>query len=148
MDRKRVGIVVFENVEVLDFCGPFEVFSTTRLNEQTRRTETSPFEVLLVAASRDTITTTGGMQVLPHFAFDECPRLDILVVPGGWGTRKEIDNSATLDWVRSQAAKVETLACVCTGRCYLGKPDCLMVFAPPHTGVILTGCASLVQKWS
>jgi hypothetical protein len=46
MERKRVGIVLFENIEVLDFCGPFEVFSLTRLNEERRREETSPFEVL------------------------------------------------------------------------------------------------------
>ena len=54
MKRKRVGIVLFENVEVLDFCGPFEVFSATRLNEEKRREEPSPFEVLLVAEHPDT----------------------------------------------------------------------------------------------
>jgi hypothetical protein len=48
MNRKQVGIVVFENVEVLDFCGPFEVFSLTRLKEEKRREEPSPFKVFLL----------------------------------------------------------------------------------------------------
>ena len=49
MNRKRLGIVVFDEIEVLDFCGPFEVFSVTRLNEERRREDPSPFEVLLVS---------------------------------------------------------------------------------------------------
>jgi len=61
MDRKRVGILIFPNVEVLDFCGPFEVFSVTRLNEGARREEPSPFEVLLVAETTDTVVATGGL---------------------------------------------------------------------------------------
>ena len=63
MNRKRVGILVFPDVEVLDFCGPFEVFSVTRLNEELRREESSPFEVLVVAEKAGTIVTTGGLKV-------------------------------------------------------------------------------------
>jgi transcriptional regulator GlxA family with amidase domain len=70
MERKRVGIVVFEDVEVLDFCGPFEVFSATRVNEEKRREELSPFDVLLIAERSAPVTTTGGMKVLPHYAFE------------------------------------------------------------------------------
>ncbi len=120
MERKRVGIVLFENVEVLDFCGPFEVFSVTRLNEAKRREEPSPFEVLLVAEKPDAVTTTGNMKVIPHYAFENCPRLDILVVPGGWGTRKELNNPVMLEWLRARAAEVETLTSVCTGSMLLG----------------------------
>ena len=63
MERKRVGIVLFEDVEVLDFCGPFEVFSETRVNEEKRREEPSPFEVLLTAERSGPVTTTGGPPV-------------------------------------------------------------------------------------
>jgi len=91
MARKRVGIVLFEDIEVLDFCGPFEVFSATRLNEESRREEPSPFEVLLVAERPGPVTTSGGMTVLPQYLFDNCPRLDVVVAPGGWGTRKRIE---------------------------------------------------------
>ncbi len=120
MERKRVGIVLFENIEVLDFCGPFEVFSVTRLNEEKRREEPSPFEVLLVAERLDPVTTTGNMKVIPHYTFENCPRLDILVVPGGWGTRKELNNPVMLEWLRARAAEVETLTSVCTGSMLLG----------------------------
>ena len=120
MARKRVGIIIFDDIEVLDFCGPFEVFSTTRLNEDKRREEPSPFEVLLVAETSGPITTTGGMKVIPDCSFDTCPKLDVLVVPGGWGTRKEMENPRMLDWLRKRAAEVETLTSVCTGSMLLG----------------------------
>jgi len=120
MERKRVGIVIFENIEVLDFCGPFEVFSVTRLREERRREEPSPFEVLLVAEKTDPVVTTGGMKVIPDHTFESCPKLDILVVPGGWGTRKELKNPAMLNWLRTRASEVETLTSVCTGSMLLG----------------------------
>lgn len=120
MDRKRVGIVIFPDVEVLDFCGPFEVFSVPRLSEENRRHTPSPFEVLLVAEHAGPVTTTGGMQVLPHFTFADCPKLDVLVVPGGYGTREELKNPVMLEWLRSRAAEVETLTSVCTGSMLLG----------------------------
>jgi len=120
MTRKRVGIVLFNAIDVLDFCGPFEVFSATRLNEEKRREESSPFEVFLVAETLSYVTTTGGMKVIPQYSFENCPRLDILVVPGGWGTRKELNNIVILEWLRSRAAEVETLTSVCTGSMLLG----------------------------
>jgi len=120
MIRKRVGIVLFNDIEALDFCGPFEVFSVTRLNEEKRREEPSPFEVFMVAETLSCITTTGGMKVTPHYSFENCPHLDILVVPGGWGTRRELNNPVMLEWLRSRAAEVETLTSVCTGSMLLG----------------------------
>lgn len=120
MERRRVGIVLFENIEVLDFCGPFEVFSAARLNEERRREERSPFEVLLVAEKNGPVVTTGGMKVIPDHTFESCPKLEILVVPGGWGTRKELKNPAMLNWLRICALEVETLTSVCTGSMLLG----------------------------
>jgi transcriptional regulator GlxA family with amidase domain len=120
MTRKRVGIVLFNAIEVLDFCGPFEVFSATRLNEEKRREEPSPFEVFLVAETLSYVTTTGDMKVIPQYSFENCPRLDILVVLGGWGTRKELNNTVILEWLGSRAAEVETLTSVCTGSMLLG----------------------------
>lgn len=120
MEKKRIGIVLFKNIEVLDFCGPFEVFCVTRLNEEKRREEPSPFEVLLVAEHPEPVTTTGNMKVIPHYTFETCPRLNILVVPGGWGTRKELNNPVMLEWLRTRASEVETLTSVCTGSLLLG----------------------------
>jgi transcriptional regulator GlxA family with amidase domain len=125
MDRKRVGILIFPNVEVLDFCGPFEVFSVTRLNETARREEPSPFEVMLVAESMDTVIATGGLKVIPDVTLETCPPLDILVVPGGWGTRAEMKNARLLEWIGERGRKVETLTSVCTGSMLLGQTGLL-----------------------
>jgi transcriptional regulator GlxA family with amidase domain len=125
MKRKRVGIVLFEDIEVLDFCGPFEVFAATRLDEAKRREEPSPFEVVLVAEKNAPIVTAGGMKVIPDHTFETCPKLDILVVPGGWGTRRELNNPPMLDWLRLRASEVETLTSVCTGAMLLGAAGLL-----------------------
>jgi transcriptional regulator GlxA family with amidase domain len=125
MDRKRVGILIFPDVEVLDFCGPFEVFSVTRLKEDARREESSPFEVLLVAETPETVVATGGLKVIPDVTLDTCPPLDILVVPGGWGTRAEAKNQRLLDWIAERGRSVETLTSVCTGSMLLGHAGLL-----------------------
>ena len=121
MNHKKLGIVIFDEIEVLDFCGPFEVFSVTRLNEERRREEASPFEILLISQSSQPVKATGGMKVIPDVTFDHCPPVDILVVPGGWGTRREMNNQAMLSFVRTRASEVETLASVCTGAFILGN---------------------------
>ena len=125
MKRTRVGILVFPNVEVLDFCGPYEVFSVTRLNEERRREEPSPFEVLLIAERAEPVVATGGLRVIPDATLEACPALEILVVPGGWGTRKEISNPRVVMWIAERAKEVETLTSVCTGAMLLGQAGVL-----------------------
>ena len=125
MKRKRVGIVLFPDVEVLDFCEPFEVFSVTRLNEELRREDPSPFEVVLVAEKAGPVLTTGGMKVIPDHTLDDCPPLDILVVPGGWGTRAQRTNPRLVGWIGERAKQVETLTSVCTGSLLLGQAGLL-----------------------
>jgi transcriptional regulator GlxA family with amidase domain len=125
MTRKRVGILVFPDVEVLDFCGPFEVFSVTRANEAARREEPSPFELLLVAETDEPVKATGGLRVIPDVTIEKCPALDVLVVPGGWGTRREIDNERLIGWISARGKSVETLTSVCTGSMLLGRAGLL-----------------------
>lgn len=125
MERKQTGIIVFKDVEVLDFSGPFEVFSATRLNEQKRREEPSPFNVFLVAETKGLVAAAGGMRVFPDYDLDDCPALDILVVPGGWGTRSEMNNERLLRWIADRSRQVEILASVCTGALLLGKAGLL-----------------------
>jgi transcriptional regulator GlxA family with amidase domain len=125
MSRTRVGILIFPDVEVLDFCGPFEVFSTTRLDESRRREDQSPFEVLLVAEGTEAVRATGGLRVLPDHTLASCPRLDLLVVPGGWGTRAGLENQALIDWIAARGAQVSTLTSVCTGAMLLGRAGLL-----------------------
>ena len=123
--RLRTGIVLFDDIEVLDYCGPYEVFSVTRLDASARREEPSPFEVLLVAEHDRPVSTSGGMRVLPDTTLATCPALDILVVPGGWGSRREMHAAPMLDFVRRQAAQVQTLTSVCTGALILASAGLL-----------------------
>src|SRR6266704_5673103 len=122
--QKTVGILLFDDVEVLDFCGPFEVFSVTRLDESKRFEEPSPFHVVLIA-EHDPVVTMGKMRVLPDYTLDSCPPLDILVVPGGWGTRRELSNNKLLGWIKERARQVEMLTSVCTGSLLLGEAQLL-----------------------
>ena len=81
METLNVGILLFDNVEVLDFAGPFEVFSRTRLQpgvEARRSEEGAPFQVFTVARTRDPITATGGLTVVPRHGFADAPRIDLL----------------------------------------------------------------------
>lgn len=125
MSRLRVGILVFPDVEVLDFCGPFEVFSATRLDESRRREEPSPFEVVLVALSMEQVKATGGLRVLPDHDLENCPQLDLLVVPGGWGTRGLVNDDRVIKWIRAQAQDAELVASVCTGSFLLAQAGLL-----------------------
>lgn len=119
-----VGILIFDQVEVLDVAGPFEVFSVTRLNKE-HREGSSPFRVLLVSERMGQVLAIGGLRFIPDVTTDNCPDLDLLIVPGGWGTRKEIKNNSLLKWIAVQAAKTRLTASVCTGSSLLGKAGLL-----------------------
>jgi transcriptional regulator GlxA family with amidase domain len=125
MEPVGVGILIFPDVEVLDFCGPFEVFAVTRLDEARRREEPSPFAVRLVAETLEPVTATGGLRVLPDCTLDDCPPLDVLVVPGGWGTRALLAHRPVLDWIAARGAAVPLLTSVCTGALLLGRAGLL-----------------------
>jgi len=125
MHRKRVGILIFPAVEVLDFCGPFEVFTITRLNDARRADEPPPFEVLVVAEESGVLVASGGLQVIPSCTIAECPHLDILVVAGGWGVHAQLHNDRLIHWIKERGRQVETIASVCTGSMLLGQAGLL-----------------------
>lgn len=128
MERTNVGILLFDDVEILDFAGPFEVFARTRLTpgvESRRSEESAPFRVFTVARNRGPITTTGGLVVLPHHAFADAPRIDLLLVPGGFGTRRLLHDEETLGWIRKTAAGARQVTSVCTGALLLAQAGLL-----------------------
>ena len=125
MEQKRVGILIFPEVEVLDFAGPFEVFSVTRLNEESRYNESSPFQVFLIAENTEPVVATGGLRVIPDYSITTCPPLDILVVPGGWGTHTQVNNQRLIVWIRERATQVDIASSVCTGSFLLGQAGLL-----------------------
>jgi transcriptional regulator GlxA family with amidase domain len=120
-----VGIVLFDDVEVLDFCGPFEVFSVTRVDAGAGVEPVAPYTVCLVSETEREVLTVGGMRVLPHASFDRCPPLDVLVVPGGQGTRAQLGNQAMMGFLEDRASSVSLLTSVCTGSLLLARAGLL-----------------------
>jgi len=123
--KKKVGMLIFPNIELLDFCGPYEVFSVVCVDENKRMEEPSPFEVYLIAENEGMIKTRVGLKVAADYSLDNHPPFDILVVPGGWGTRKEISNEKIINWIKKVSQEVEWITAVCTGSMLLGKADLL-----------------------
>jgi transcriptional regulator GlxA family with amidase domain len=122
----NVGILIFDEVEVLDFCGPFEVFSVARRPGVASQDDSNPpFAVFTVAQTPATVRTRGGLRVEPHFTLENHPPIDILVVPGGWGTRREIDNPVIIDWIRRVATETQLNTSVCTGAFLLAQAGLL-----------------------
>ena len=118
--QRNVAILIFDDVEVLDFCGPFEVFSVTG-----RSSDVRPFNVYTVAETSGPVLARNGLSVNPAYTIADCPQPDILLVPGGWGTRQAMQNEMIVRWVREQGGRVELLLSVCTGALVLGKAGLL-----------------------
>jgi len=115
-----VGILIFDDVEVLDFCGPFEVFSVARPAGK-YGDEFKLFNVVTIAEEDRIITCRGGLLVKPHATTENHPPLDILVVPGGQGTRRERHNQRLLDWIARQDQHTNLTTSVCTGAFLLAE---------------------------
>ena len=118
--KRKVAILIFDDVEVLDFCGPFEVFSVTGVLEPP-----PPFTVYTVAEARHPVTARNGLSVNPRHTLEDCPAPDILLIPGGLGTRREMHNRALTDWIARRAEKAELVLSVCTGALLLAQAGLL-----------------------
>lgn len=111
---RTVGIYVYDDVEVLDFAGPFEVFSVaSRLAQRTAPAEAPPFSVVTISRTGGPIAARGGLVVVPACAIGTHPGLDLLIIPGG-----VVDGELRPDvtaWIRREADRAEIVASVCTG---------------------------------
>ena len=128
MDKLRVGIFVFDNVEVLDFAGPFEVFSRTRTVggvDSRRSEESAPFEVFTIAKAARPVTATGGLIVLPQYSWATAPPIDLLVIPGGFGTRTLLDDHEVIEWIKRTSQAAQQVTSVCTGALLLARAGLL-----------------------
>jgi len=103
-----VGILLFDGAEELDFVGPYEVFTMAAVGREDLRT-------LTLAEGSDPVRCAKGLRVIPEAALDEAPPLDVVLVPGGDGTRREADNARLLEWLRSAADRAAWTTSVCTG---------------------------------
>lgn len=116
MIKNTVGIFIFDDAEVLDFAGPFEVFSVT---SQLNNYETH--HVFTVGKSTDVVRAVNGLKVVPDFQFGDHPAIDILILAGGQGTRALLTDAETLNWVQETIRKAELTLSICSAARLLGK---------------------------
>ncbi len=117
---RNVAILVFDDVEVLDFAGPYEVFNVAGEVQKP-----PPFYVYAVGISDRPALARGKFTVNPRYTIRDCPQADILLIPGGYGTRPLLKHEGLIAWIQDQAGKVEWLLSVCTGALLLAKAGLL-----------------------
>jgi transcriptional regulator GlxA family with amidase domain len=114
-DSQSIGVVLFDQFELLDVFGPLEMFGLLPQH----------FQISLVAESGDRVASAQGPRSLLDYRFDNSPDFDILLVPGGRGTRREVDNPVLQDWLRQQSASARYITSVCTGSALLARTGLL-----------------------
>ncbi|MEK4747650.1 DJ-1/PfpI family protein [Niallia sp. FSL W8-0177] len=120
-DQWKIGIFLFNDVEVLDFAGPFEVFSVTA-----REDGSKPFIVQTISETGQMIRTRNGLKVYPDYSFQTMPKFDLLIIPGGLGAReREVHNKTVINWIKEQMGEVQWMASVCTGALLLAEAGLL-----------------------
>jgi transcriptional regulator GlxA family with amidase domain len=116
----NIGIYIYDQAEVLDFSGPFEVFSTaSRICP-----DGPPFDVFMVGETGDTVVARAGYKVIPDFGFHNHPKIDVLIVVGGVHS-DEIHKHQVIEWISAQARAASIVASVCTGAFLLAKAELL-----------------------
>jgi transcriptional regulator GlxA family with amidase domain len=112
---KTAGILLFPDMEELDFVGPLEVLGSFA------KFIGKEWQVLTVAQTAGPVLASKGLRVVPDHSFESCPPLDVLIVPGGLGTRKEADNKALIEFVQRVGRECQWVTSVCTGAFILSR---------------------------
>lgn len=102
------GIVLFDDAEELDWAGPYEVFGMATMTVDDAR-------VVTIAETHEPVRCFNGLRVLPDYSFDDAPELDLVLVPGGQGTREQVDNPVLTSWLARIATRCQWITSVCTG---------------------------------
>jgi transcriptional regulator GlxA family with amidase domain len=118
------GILIFDGAEELDYVGPWEVYSVARK-------ERGSGSVVTISETGGMVRSSKGLRVQSDHSFEDAPKLDIVVVPGGQGTRREVDNQNLLDWIAKVAPGCTWVTSVCTG-------SMLLIEAGPAKGKRVT----------
>jgi transcriptional regulator GlxA family with amidase domain len=114
--KLNVGILIFNDAEVLDFAGPFEVFSaTSQLNNF------EPFQVFTISQQTAPILAVNGLKVVPDFSIEKHPPIDILVISGGQGTNQLLNDDRLLHWLEKTYTTSQLTLCICSGARVLGR---------------------------
>lgn len=122
---RAIGILVFDQVEVLDFAGPYEVFTTAaRVHCRLHSDEPKLFSVFTVGETLAVVQARAGLRALPDYDFNTHPAIDVLIVPGGV-IADAVNNSRVIDWIKATARQCSLVASVCTGAYLLAKAGLL-----------------------
>tara|TARA_Y100000588_G_scaffold372622_1_gene445384 strand:+ start:288 stop:905 length:618 start_codon:yes stop_codon:yes gene_type:complete len=124
---KNVGIFIFDEVDILDFSGPYEVFCRTRTEPgiKSRNNNSGPFNVFTISIREKIIQASGGLKVVADYNFKNAPEVDILLIPGGLGTRQLLESQETISWILDIAERTSLLTSVCTGSLLLAQAGLL-----------------------
>src|SRR5436190_447489 len=118
--KKNVAILIFDEVEVLDFAGPFEVFAVTdELHNH------NAFHTFTLALKPGTVRARNGLKIVPDFTLENCPPPQVIIIPGGAGTRPLLQMPALHEWLRVKSRHAEIVMSVCTGALILGRAGLL-----------------------
>jgi transcriptional regulator GlxA family with amidase domain len=117
--KRVVAILLFEDVEELDFAGPWEVFAVLR------HMEPDLCDVYTVSQAGGTVRCAKGLRVIADHSFQTAPPPHVLIVPGGVGRKREVNNPATIQFIRETAERAERVASVCTGAFLLQRAGLL-----------------------
>lgn len=112
---RTLGIVLYPKFELLDVYGPAEIFGNLP----------GKIKVVMVAQQAGPVTSAQGPQVIADHGFDDCPPLDMVLVPGGMGTLTEMKNATLLDWLKARSEPAEIVMSVCSGSALLAKAGLL-----------------------
>lgn len=121
----NVGIYLYNEIEILDFAGPFEVFSTaSRVNARMEPESDELFKVFTVAEDIKPISARGGLKIIPRHSIKKHPKIDVLIIPGGIVT-DDLENENVISWIKMSSGMAEITASVCTGAFLLAKSGLL-----------------------
>jgi transcriptional regulator GlxA family with amidase domain len=122
---RTIGIFVFDGVEVLDFAGPYEVFTcAARVHLGLAPGAPPPVKVLTIGRHAAMLRARAGLSIFPETAFDDGPAIDVLIVPGGV-VAAELEKPDVIGWIAGMAERCELLASVCTGAMLLAQAGLL-----------------------
>ena len=113
--KRTLGVVLFEGFELLDVFGPLEMFGLAA----------DHFEIRLISESGGVVASRQGPKSICDDSFQSAPAIDVLLVPGGIGTRREVNNPVLLNWLKKRSQQAELVASVCTGSALLAKAGVL-----------------------
>ena len=130
---RKVAILIFDGVQIIDYTGPYEVFGEAGL------------QVFTVATSASRITTNMGMKVTPDYALDDAPLADVLLIPGG-GVVDTQQDPRVLKWIQERSKKAQYVISVCNGAYILAKTGLLDGLTATTTAGLIDGLAAVAPK--